>query len=482
MNRRVGRGVALSREGEGTRSGSERVELERGLGWLSAGALLAGTVIGTGIFLVPSTIAREIGSVHGALLVWVFGGLLSLAGAFCYAELGAAFPEAGGEYVYLRRAYGPLWGFLFGWQQIVIGKTGSIASIATAFAMFLSFFVGELQQPFSALPIGTGIVQVNGIQLVAWSVVLALTVLNYLGVVVGGRVQTVLTLLKVGAILTLALLVFDSGKGSWRHFAAGAPVVGFGGFSAALAAVLWAYDGWNNLTMVAGEIRSPQRVIPKVLILGLAVVMAVYLLANLAYFYALPIEALQHSDRVAQDVAEVVFGDAGAAVITIAALVSTLAALNGAILSGGRVYYAMARDGLFFRHMADLNPAHRTPGKALLLQALLACVLILIFGRDRLAFEHLFNYSIFGIWGFYGITALAVLVLRRRHPELDRPYRAFGYPWIPFVFLVVSAAFCLNMLIGRPAETTLGLAFLLAGLPFYAFWRAAGAGSPATRR
>lgn len=451
-------------------------ELERVLGWIAAGALLAGSVIGTGIFLVPSTIARETGSIHGVFVVWVFGGLLSLAGAFSYAELGAAFPEAGGEYVYLRRAYGPLWGFLFGWQQILIGKTGSIASIATAFALFLSFFVDGLQQQVRIPGAGSDMARVNGIQLAALSSVLVLTAINYLGVAVGGRVQTILTLLKVGAILILAALAVGSGKGSWQHFVAGvAPALssgpGQGSFFAALAAALWAYDGWNNLTMVAGEVRNPHRVIPRVLILGIAAVMAVYLLANVAYFYILPLESVQRSERVAQDVAAVAFGDTGATVISVAALVSTLAALNGAILSGGRVYYAMARDGLFFRHMADLNPVHRTPGKALLLQSVLAGLLILLFGQDQFAFERLFNYAIFGMWGFYGITALAVIVLRRRHSQLDRPYRTIGYPWVPLTFMAVSAVFCLDMLIEKPQETVLGLALLAAGIPFYGFWR-----------
>lgn len=452
------------------------LELDRALGWGAAAALLAGTVIGTGIFLVPSTIAREIGSVEGVFFVWIFGGLLSLGGAFSYAELGAAYPEAGGEYVYLRRAYGPLWGFLFGWQQIVIGKTGSIASIATAFALFAHFFVPSMQQSFEMLPAGSVSWQVDGIQLTALSSVLVLTALNYLGIAVGGRIQTVLTLLKVGAILTLAALAIASGRGSWHHFAVSSAMltpsaVGLGGFFAALAAALWAYDGWNNLTLVAGEVRNPHRIIPRVLISGIVVVMAVYLLANVAYFFVLPLEAVQRSERVAQDVAAVAFGERGAAAITVAALISTLAALNGAILVGGRVYYAMARDGLFFRHMADLSPVHRTPAKALLLQCVFACALILIFGRDPHAFEHLFTYAIFGLWGFYGITALAVIVLRRRHPHLARPYRTFGYPWVPLIFLMVSAAFCLSMLIERPRETGLGLLFLAAGLPFYAFWR-----------
>lgn len=449
------------------------LELNRALGWLGAGALLAGSVIGTGIFLVPSTMAREMGSVPGVFFIWVFGGLLSLAGALSYAELGAAYPEAGGEYAYLRRAYGPVWGFLYGWQQIAIGKTGSIASIATGFALFLGFFF-----PWLASELGSvGGWSFNGTQAVALTTVIVLTAVNYLGIAVGGNVQTVLTALKVAAILALAALVLRSGRGSWAEFPVlaadqgkgGAALVG--GFFAALSAALWAYDGWNNVNMVAGEVRDPQRVIPRVLVFGIIVVMAVYLLINVAYFYALPLASLQHSTHVAQDVAERLFGAWGAGAITIAALISTLAALNGAILSGARVSYAMARDRLFFRHMADLNPNHRTPAKALLLQALFACGLIVLFGHDKLAFERLFNFAIFGMWGFYGITAFSVIALRRSQPYALRPYRVPGYPWVPLCFVAVAAAFCCSMLIQRPGDTGLGIALLIAGLPFYRFWQ-----------
>lgn len=451
------------------------IELNRALGWLGASALLAGSVIGTGIFLVPSTIAREIGSVPGVLFIWVFGGLLSLAGALSYGELGAAYPEAGGEYVYLRRAYGPLWGFLYGWQQIAIGKTGSIASIATGFALFLGFFVPELATDLIAI----GGWALSGTQGVALGAVMLLTALNYRGIALGGTIQTILTALKVAAIVALAMLTLSSGRGSWDEFPVLHPgstggVSLFGGFFTALSAALWAYDGWNNVNMVAGEVRNPQRVIPRVLSFGILAVLIVYVLINVAYLYALPLDTIKQSAHVAQDVAERLFGAGGAAAITVAALVSTLAALNGAILSGSRVSYAMARDGLFFRHMADLNPRHRTPAKALLLQGLCACGLILLFGRDAFAFERLFNYAIFGMWACYGVTALAVIVLRRREPYGLRPYRVPGYPWVPLCFVAVSAAFCASMLIQRPQETGLGLALLVAGLPFYGFWHRRG--------
>ncbi len=453
---------------------ARRPELERGIGWLGTGAILAGTVIGTGIFLVPSTIAREAGTVWAVFLVWLVGGLLSLAGALSYAELGATFPEAGGEYVFLRRAYGPLWGFLFGWQQVVIGKTGSIASVATAFAIFLGFFIHDLDQPVWGSSVAGLDFTLTGVQLAALASILVFTLLNYGGVVLGSEVQTFLTLLKVGAIVALAVLSLVSDKGSWEHFSGGATASTGNGiefYGAALAAALWAYDGWNNVTMIGAEIQNPQRTIPRVLIFGIIGVMAVYLLINLAYFYVLPLAAVRQSGRLAQDMASSALGEWGGRAITAAAIVSTLATLNGAILSGARVSYAMARDGLFFRHMGEVDPVHRTPAKALIVQGLAAGGLILVFGRDERAFEHLFNYAIFGMWAFYGITALAVIVLRHRQPALPRPYRTLGYPWVPLAFFLVAGAFCTSLAMHNPRETGLGLALLAGGLPFYAYWR-----------
>ncbi|MGZ8219329.1 APC family permease [Methylomagnum sp.] len=449
----------------------------RALGPLTSGAILAGTVIGTGIFLVPATIAREVGSVGMVFLIWAVGALLSLAGALTYAELGSTFPAAGGEYVFLRRAYGPIWGFLFGWQQVVIGKTGSIAGIAIAFALFLGFFIDGLDAEWLRLETGLGLWRLNGMQLASIATLVSLSAVNALGVALGGAVQGFLTALKVGAILALVVLVFGSGKGSWTHFqAAGDPMPGgpleqITRFGAALAAALWAYDGWNNLTMVGAEIRDPHRTIPRVLIFGVLGVAAVYMLANLAYFYALPLAAVQHSERVAQDVAQTVLGGFGGTALSLAALVSTFAALNGSILTGARIFYAMAQDGLFFRGAARLHPTRRTPVIALLCQCLMACGLILLFGQDKAAFERLLDYALFGTWGFYGITVLSVIALRQRHPELPRPYLTLGYPWIPLLFALVAVLFCLSIALRRPYETGFGLILLAAGLPFYYFWR-----------
>lgn len=452
-----------------------KLELVRGLGLIEASAIVTGSVIGTGIFLVPSTIARETGTVGGVFLVWLVGGLLSLAGAFSYAELGAAIPEAGGEYAFLRRAYGPFWGFLFGWQQLLIGKTGAIASIATAFAIFLGIFLKGADQALIRVSLGSHAWTLTGLQAISIAAIFALTGMNYLHIRVGGAIQSLLTLIKIAAILGLTALAFGAAPGRWanlRAIADGLPAMhGWLGYVAALSAALWAYDGWNNVTHVGAEVREPHRTIPAVLILGMLGVMVVYGLTNLAYFYVLPLETVARSQRVAQDVALATVGDWGGAAITLIAALSTLSTLNGSILTGARVNYAMARDGLFFRHMAGLHPEHRTPTHALLLQCLAATGLILILGRDSQAFERLFNYAMFGTWMFYGITALAVIVLRFRHPDLERPYRVLGYPWVPLAFASVAAVFCVSLLLSRPADTGLGLAILAAGVPFYGYWK-----------
>jgi amino acid transporter len=451
---------------------TKQPELIRGLGLVQASAIVVGTVIGTGIFLVPSSIARQVDSVGLVFLVWVVGGLLSLAGALSYAELGAALPEAGGEYVFLRRAYGPLWGYLYGWEQFVIGKTGSIATVATGFALFLGFFVESLGTEWLRVPVGTWTWSLTGAQVVSLAAIVGLTVLNFFGIVLGGNVQAVLTALKVSVILGLVAVGFALGQGSWSNFTPFFVPTNRGAdtltaFGVALVAALWAYDGWNNLVMVGGEVRDPQRTIPRALIFGVLGVGLVYMLSNAVYFYILPLAAVKSSPRVAQDAAQQFLGDRGAAVITLGALVSSFATLNAAILSGARVAYAMARDGLFFRHVADVHPAHRTPAKALLLQAGFACFIVILFG----SFEQSFTYTIFGLWIFYGMTTASVFVLRRREPELPRPYRTWGYPWVPGIFVVVAAVFVVNILLTNPKETGLGLLLLVAGLPLYWFWR-----------
>ena len=448
-------------------------ELHRALGPLTSGAILAGTVIGTGIFLVPSTMARETGSVAGVFAVWLFGALLTLCGAFTYAELGSSLPEAGGEYTFLRRAYGPIWGFLYGWQQIVIGRTGSIAAIGLAASLFLGYFIGGLD---SDLLVWGGFA-ISGLQVAAIFCILLLTFINLFGIARGGTLQSVLTAIKIGAILALVALAFGSSKGSWQNFLVDTPqpertlTAHLSAFGAALSAALWAYDGWNNLTLVSGEIRDPDRTIPRVLITGILAVAVIYMLANLAYFYILPFQDVQQSQRVAQDVATRLLGSVGGQALTLAAVVSTLAALNGSILSGARIFFAMSRDGLFFKGLSAVHPIHRTPVRALLFQCLFASALILLLGHDKAAFERMLDYALFGTWGFYGLTSLAVIVLRYTHPDLPRPYLTVGYPWVPLIFSAVALLFCVSIAVRRPEESLMGGLFLLAGLPFYVYWR-----------
>lgn len=457
---------------------NSKPQLIRGLGLIEASAIVAGSVIGTGIFLVPTKIATRVDSVGLVFAVWIVAGLLSLAGALSYAELGAALPEAGGEYVYLRRAYGPLWGFLYGWEQFVIGKTGSIATIATGLAVFLSYFVGALKEEMLHVPLGFTTWSLAGAQVVALVAIIGLTAINYLGIVIGGAVQTVFTLLKVAIILALVGIGFALHQGSWSNFspffAAPSGDGLWSAFGLALVSAFWAYDGWNNLTMVAGEVRQPERNIPRALIFGMLGVVVVYLLANSVYFYALSLEEVKASEHVAQDAARRFLHESGAAIITVGMLISAFATLNAAILSGARVPYAMARDGLFFRHMAEVHPVHRTPAQALWLQCLFSCVLILIIGHRQNpldTFDRLLTYTIFGLWIFYGIATASVVVLRRREPDLPRPYRTLGYPWVPVIFVVMAAVISLNTVVRNPKETGLGLAFLAVGLPFYLLWR-----------
>ncbi len=448
----------------------EQPQLFRGLGITGASSIVTGSIIGTGIFLVPSSIAREVDSVGLVFLVWLVGGLLSLAGALSYAELGAALPEAGGEYAFLRRAYGPLWGFLYGWQQFVVGKTGSIATIAIAFAVFLGYFFGGLSATILRVPLGFFTWSLSGTQVISLSAIVALTLVNYFGIVLGGAVQIVFTVLKVAIIMGLAGLAFLMGQGEAVHFSPFLSIPQDAGalsaFGAALIGALWAYDGWNNLTMVGAEVQNPERNIPRALIFGTGGVMLVYLFVNAAYFYILPLETVKSSSHVAQDMAHSFLGGRGAVVITVGALISTFATLNAAILSGARVAYAMARDRLFFRHVSEVHPVHRTPAKALLLQAFMACLIVAIFG----SFEESFTYTIFGLWVFYALTAISVFVLRHKEPNLPRPYRTLGYPWIPAIFVALAAVFCANTAVNNPKETGLGLLFMAAGLPLYWMW------------
>jgi basic amino acid/polyamine antiporter, APA family len=447
-------------------------QLRRELGLGAAASIVVGTVIGSGIFLVPKKMIMEVGTPELVFLVWVFGGLLSLAGALTYAELSSMMPEAGGEYVYLRAAYGPFWGFLYGWTQMWVAKSASIATLATGFFYYLANFQPSLERTLysTTLPL-LGPFELRQGQLLAMAVIMGLAVLNYFGVKVGGGVQLFVTVLKVALIAGLVAAGFLFGSGETANYHTSIPArAGMAGFFAALVAALWAYDGWNNVAMVSSEIRDPQRNLPRALVYGTGLVVVIYLATNLAYFYVLPASAVANSDRVAATMMQRVAGSWGASAVSLAAMISIFAALNGSILSGARVPYAAARDGLFFRPFRKVHPAYHTPGFSILALSAWSCVIVLT-GR----YDQLLTLVIFPSWILYGLATAAVIVLRRKRPDWPRPYRTVLYPVMPVLFVLVAVMLLGYTMVNSPRESGLGLFLIVAGIPFYLRWRKAAA-------
>jgi APA family basic amino acid/polyamine antiporter len=444
-------------------------ELKRDLGIWAALAIVVGTVIGSGIFRVPQSMILDTGSVRLVFLVWVVGGMLSLAGALTYAELAAAMPGAGGEYVYLTEAYGPLWGFLYSWTQMWVAKSGSIATLATAFFEYTAHFVPQ----FETIWFTVGPFPVKYGQVFALVLILLLGGLNYLGVRVGGDVQVAVTAVKLGLIAFVILAGLFYSQPALPVVAAtplpAAPPV-FAGFIAALVAALWAYDGWNNVGMVASEIKNPQRNLPLSLIGGTIGVIAIYMLANWAYFRVLSPGEVGAHKLVAAEMMQRIGGRWGASAVSIAAMISIFAALNGSILTGARVPYAAARDGLFFRSAARIHPAFHTPGVSILMLSVWSSVLVLS-GK----YDELFDFVIFGSWILYGMATASVFVLRRKRPDLPRPYKTFGYPVVPLLFLVGATILEISTMWTKPRQSIAGILLILLGLPFYFYWRRRGA-------
>ncbi len=459
----------------------KQIELVRGLTLTDTTALVVGTVIGTGVFLKTAIMAQDVGSPMRVLAAWVAAGLLSLAGALTYAELGAMLPHAGGEYVYLRHAYGETTAFMFGWMRFAVAGSGSVAILGTGFATFLSAVFplttvwAERQFTFLGQTINW---RLGTLQLVAVTVILLFAAINCLAVAFGGKVQSVLTVLKIAGIAIVVGGVFLFSKGAtWDHLATpggGAALGGFAAFGTAMLAALWAYDGWNNMPMAAGEVQNPGRNIPRALILGMIVVTVIYCLANLAYFYALPFAEVVTSSStryrdalpVATKAAQTFLGDYGGRIVSIAFILSAMGALNGSILSNARVPYAMAHDGLFFSRMARLHAVSRVPVWAILIQSSWACILAL-----SGTFDQLTDYVIFASWIFYGLVTSSVFVLRRKMPAAERPYRTIGYPLVPLVFVLVALWLVINSLFTRPVEAFVGLALIALGLPVYLYFR-----------
>jgi APA family basic amino acid/polyamine antiporter len=448
---------------------SRRIELKRDLGTWPAISIVVGTVIGSGIFLVPRTMIQQVGTVPAVFAVWIVGGLLSLAGALSYAELAAAIPEAGGEYAYLRDAYGPIWGFLYSWTQLWVAKSGSIATLGTGFFLYLTNFFPSMDTVFYSvpLPIGPhgGPLDIRSGQIFAIVLILLLAWLNYFGVKLGGNVQVTVTAVKVALIAFVIIAGIGFGHPHAISVAAVVPLT-FHGFIAALVAALWAYDGWNNVSMVSSEIRQPQRNLPLALIGGTLVVIGIYLLANIAYFRVMTPAEVAGGTRVAADMMRKIMDGFGANAVSIAAMISIFAALNGSILSGARVPYAAARQGLFFQAIGNVSAKHRTPGVSIIVLTLWACLLVLS-GR----YDDLFNLVIFASWILYGMTAAAVIVLRWKRPALPRPYKTLGYPLVPLLFIIAAVILIVSTAIDRPRESGMGICLILAGLPFYFYWK-----------
>ena len=436
--------------------GSEsRPHLVRELNLAHALAINAGTMIGTGIFLVPQSIAASVETAGAILVVWIVASVLAMLGGLTYAELGAAIPQAGGDYVYIREAFGRRAGFLFGWTQLLVARSGSIAALAAGFAIFLGNFL-----PLEAW----------GGKIAAIAAVALLTGINVTGVRSGGNVQVVFTILKIGALLTLIVLALTSDAGTTANFSSLVPeglgLAFVGMFGLALVDALWAYDGWNDVNLTAGEVKNPRRNIPLAMLGSISLCMVVYLLANVAYLYVLPASAQAASQTgVAAEVARAIFGEFGAKFINLAILLSMFGALNGSILSGARIFYAMADDGLFFRKFASVHPRYFTPAVALVGQALWAAVLIL-FG----VFRELTTYVVFASWMFYSLSSLALIRLRRTRPDLDRPYRSWGYPYSQLLFVTAATGIILNTLWVAPRESMIGLAIIALGIPVFSIW------------
>jgi len=454
---------------------SEQSQLVRGLTPLHAGALVVGTVIGTGIFLKAGIMSQTVGAAHWMLLAWVAAGVLSFAGALVYAEIGSIFPKAGGEYVYIREAYGDLPGFLYGWMRFWVASPGSIAAYAVGGATFLG---------------ATNIPGINGYRTpFAIGFIMFFTGLNCLSVRFGGRVQAFVTSLKVVIIIGLTLAIFGfSSTGSWSHLiphaaASGGAWPGFAAFGTAVLAALWAYDGWNNMPMVAGEIQNPQKSIPLSLIIGVGGVMLIYTLANIAYVYALPFGDLLsansklHPDALpaATKAASSFLGTSGTVILSAAFFISAMGALNGSILTSSRIPYAMATENMMPRFLAVLHPKTHVPVRSALIQGAWAAVLA-VSGT----FDQITDYVVFAGWVFYALASISLIIFRFKVPHAPRGYRVPAYPYLPILFALVAVALLINTLMTSPRESLTGLAFIASGVPVFFWMRRSGEATAVT--
>ncbi len=487
----------------------------RELGLADSTMIVAGSMIGSGIFIVSADIARQVGSAGGLLLVWIVTGLLTITAALSYGELAGMMPKAGGQYVYLREAYSPLWGFLYGWALFLVIQTGTIAAVAVGFARFLGVLVpGVSPTSWIVEPIDVSAgyaLSLSTQQLVGILMIAFLSWLNTRGIKLGKLIQNLFTSTKT---LSLALLIVVGLTLGWNREAVSANFGSFWGvqnattiqpdlpfvdavtagaglfalfvaFCVAQVGSLFSSDAWNNITFTAGEVKNPKRDIPLSLVYGTVLVISLYVLANLAYLVTLPLSEIQTApdDRVATAALAKIFGSGGAVIMAIAIVISTFGCNNGLILAGARVYYAMARDGLFFRRTGELNRSH-VPGAALVLQGIWACLLVLPRTRTVAAdgavsygnlYSNLLDYVVFAVLIFYVLTIAGLFVLRKKQPDAERPYRAFGYPWVPGLYMVAASVISIVLLLYKTQTTWPGLVIVLTGIPVYFLWRRSAA-------
>jgi APA family basic amino acid/polyamine antiporter len=450
--------------------------LSRQLNLFDSIMVMMGIIIGSGIFLTTGIMAKTIPSPLLILLAWFVGGVLTLAGALTYAELGASMPRAGGQYVYLKEAYGPLVGFLYGWITFLVYMTGGIAALAIAFAEYFGYLIPVLSTDKICFSLSLKIVKSSDsftfsmAQLTAVFIILFLSLVNYLGLRFGKSIQNIITVVKIATLAGFILMGGIAGRGRSISFALNPSDLDFSqlviGFGLALIAVFWAFDGWNNINFVAGEITNPGRNIPRALFIGTIGITVLYVLVNYIYLYSLPVTDLSGVVRVAEKSASALFGGHWGVVVSIVVIVSTFGSLNGSILTGPRVYYAMARDGLFFSRVARVNPRFKTPGFAIAIQALWSSILVC-----SGSFEQIITFAMFISIAFWIAAAAAVFKLRRKYPSLDRPYKTWGYPVIPLIFILASSGILLNTLIEKPVESLAGVGLAIIGIPAYYIWK-----------
>ena len=430
--------------------------LPRVLGLWDIVSIVIGGVIGSGIFLVPKDMAAAVQVPLLILAVWVVGGLLSFFGALSFGELGASMPEAGGAYVFLRESYGKMIAFLFGWTLFLVIDSGAIATLTVAFTS------KYLTQLIPLSPVAQ--------KLVSIAFLLFLVIVNYAGVRWGANLQNLLTVIKFGALVGICGVIFIFAKGQASNFVSPSPKTFtgnlVGSFGIALIASLWAYKGWESSTYSAGETKNPQRNLPLGILIGTAACVVIYLLAQLAYLYVFPAAAIAQSDRIAADAMNLVVGPIGASIISFIILFSIMGAANQNFLCSPRVYYAMAKDGIFFKQLTAVHPKFLTPHVSIIAMGVWSMVLILFFGT----FENLFTYVIFGQWIFFGLTVAAVIILRKKKPDLPRPYKTWGYPVTPIIFILAALFISITSLVTQFRNAMYGLGIILLGLPLYLYW------------